>query len=156
MQWRIGPFRLDMGNACLWRGEERLVLRPKAFALLEYLVAHAGDLVTKDELLAAIWPETIVAENVLTVSMSELRKVLGETAREPQFITTVHRRGYRFIAPVTLFETPAPLEPSTASDPLYVEASGVPQALAAERRQLTVLFCDLVPNFCPKFEGFYF
>ena len=140
MQWRIGPFRMDMDNACLWRDETRLVLRPKAFELLAYLVERAGDLVTKDELLTAIWPETVVSENVLTVSMSELRKTLGETAREPQFIATVHRRGYRFIAPVTPVES----LPATALAPPEIEALETPQTPAAERRQLTVLFCDLV------------
>ena len=86
MQWRIGPFRLDLDHACLWRDEERVVLRPKTFDLLVYLVEHAGNLVTKDELLAAVWPQTLVAESALSVSVSELRKVLGETARAPQFI----------------------------------------------------------------------
>ena len=100
MQWRIGPFRLDVDHVSLWRGDQRVALRPKPFELLVYLVEHAGELVTKDELLTVIWPEAAVAENALTVAMSELRKVLGETARAPQYIATVHRRGYRFIARV--------------------------------------------------------
>ncbi|WP_089937173.1 winged helix-turn-helix domain-containing protein [Candidatus Entotheonella palauensis] len=100
MQWRVGPFRVDLDNDCLWRGDECLVLRPKTFAVLAYLVEHAGELVTRDDLLAAVWPQTIVADSALAVSISELRKVFGETAKAPLFIATVHRRGYRFTAPV--------------------------------------------------------
>ena len=65
MQWRVGPFRVDLDNTCLWRGDERLALRPKPFDLLVYLVERAGELVSKEELLAAIWPETTVAETAL-------------------------------------------------------------------------------------------
>jgi DNA-binding winged helix-turn-helix (wHTH) protein len=58
-------------------------------------------IVSKDALLEAVWPGTIVAEGVLTTSIGELRKVLRETATHPQFIATANRRGYRFVAPVT-------------------------------------------------------
>ena len=146
MQWHFGPFRLDQDYGCLWQGDERVVLRPKTFDLLMYLVEHAGELVTKEELLAAIWPETVVADSALTVSVSELRKALDETARAPQYVTTVHRRGYRFIAPVTSLESSAPFTPSTLPEPPQVEAPEAPPPLAAERRQLTVLFCDLVDS----------
>src|SRR5262245_39029258 len=100
-QWIFGPFRLDPRNACLWRGVEIVPLPPTAFTLLHYLVSHAGQLVTKDELFEAIWSEMVVSEAVLKVRMGEVRKALGETAREPRCIATVHRRGYRFVAPVT-------------------------------------------------------
>jgi class 3 adenylate cyclase len=146
MQWHMGPFRLDPDHASLWRGDERVILRPKPFDLLVYLVEHAGELVTKEDLLGALWPETVVAESALTVSVSELRKALGETARAPQYIATEHRRGYRFIAPVMLLEPPAPPVPVTTLEPTQVEAPEVPPPLAAERRQLTVLFCDLVDS----------
>ena len=106
MRWCFGRFQLDRESACLWEGEQRLTLRPKTFDLLVYLVEHAGELVRKETLLEAVWPDTVVADGVLTTSMGELRKVLGETAKQPQFIATVHRRGYRFIAPVTSMDTP--------------------------------------------------
>src|SRR5215471_11531063 len=115
-QWIFGPFRLDPRNACLWRGAELVPLPPIAFALLHYLVTHAGQLVTKDELFDAIWSETVVSEAVLKVRMGEVRKALGETAREPHCIATVHRRGYRFVAPVTRLDT-SPGEAITARDP---------------------------------------
>jgi DNA-binding winged helix-turn-helix (wHTH) protein len=105
-QFAFASFRLDLGNACVWRGTEMVALTPKAFAVLQYLVARAGQLVTKEALLAAVWPETTVSEAVLKVCLSEIRKALGDTARTPRFIATVHRRGYRFIAPVTAAEYP--------------------------------------------------
>src|SRR5438128_1349280 len=121
MPWHFGPFRLDLANAGLWRAEQPMALRPKTFALLGYLVTHAGQLVTKEALLDAIWPETAVGEGVLKTSMNELRKALGETAKAPQWIATVHRRGYRFVAPVTEGES-SPLEeiPATPAAPRLV------------------------------------
>ena len=143
MQWQIGPFRLDLDNACLWQGEERLPLRPKAFDILVYMVHHAGDLVTKEELFESVWPNAIVAESALTTTMSELRKVLGENLSEPRFIATLHRRGYRFIAPVHAIDhepTPyitAPLTHEAAIPPLRLGAiAPFIVAREAELRQL--------------------
>src|SRR5262245_53699607 len=99
---RFSPFRLDVENECLWRGEQAVRLTPKAFAVLQHLVRHAGRLVSKKELLAEVWPEIAVGEAVLKVSIGEIRKALGDQAQAPQFIETVHRRGYRFIAPLTI------------------------------------------------------
>ena len=124
-QWTFGPFRLDPRNACLWHGAELVPLPPTAFALLHYLVTHAGQLVTKDELFAAIWSETVVSEAVLKVRMGEVRKALGETAREPRCIATVHRRGYRFVAPVTRLDA-APGAAAAARTP-----SGPPRSPTA-------------------------
>ena len=112
MQWHFGPFRLDLDNACLWHDEQPVTLRPKTFEVLVYLVTHAGQLVTKEALFGVIWPETVVSNGVLKTSMNELRKALGETAKAPQWIATVHRRGYRFAAQVTLMESALPLAPT--------------------------------------------
>src|SRR5262244_1079093 len=106
MLWHFGPFRLDQANAGLWRAAQPVTLRPKTFEVLVYLVTHAGQLVTKESLLDAVWPETVVGDGVLKTSMNELRKTLGETAKAPQWIATVHRRGYRFIAPATVVASP--------------------------------------------------
>src|SRR6266850_2848054 len=99
------PFRLDTVNQCLWRGdgaaEERILLAPKAFDVLQYLVEHAGRLVAHDELLEALWPKTYVQPEVLKSHIASIRAVLGDDARKPLFIETLSRRGYRFIAPVT-------------------------------------------------------
>ena len=94
------PFHLDLVNAQLWRGPQLLPLRPKTFAVLCCLVEHASVLVTKEELLKAVWPATHGAEGLPKKSIHELRKVLGDDAATPRFIETVARRGWRFIAPL--------------------------------------------------------
>jgi DNA-binding winged helix-turn-helix (wHTH) protein len=93
-------FRLDTVNQCLWRGEKRLPLTPKAFDLLRYLVEHADRLVTQDEMLEALWTATYVNQEVIKKHILEIRKVLGDRATQPTFIESVPRRGYRYVAPV--------------------------------------------------------
>src|SRR5438552_5558201 len=95
------PLRLDSANEWVWRGEQSLQLTSKAFAVLRYLVEHLGQVVTKEELLRTVWSDTAVSEWALTTCIREIRKALGEAAGAPQYIATVHRRGYRFIAPIT-------------------------------------------------------
>jgi len=116
-EWHFVGFRLDLANACLWRGAEMITLTPKAFEVLHYLVTHPDRLVTKDTLLDAVWSETAVSDAVVRIAIGELRRALGDMARAPQFIATVPRRGYRFLATVTQatppeaprFASPAPL-----------------------------------------------
>jgi predicted ATPase/DNA-binding winged helix-turn-helix (wHTH) protein len=103
-------FQLDLHDERLWRGHEVLHLHPKTFAVLCCLVTQAGQLVTKDALLAAVWPETMVSESVLTVAVRQLRRVLGDRARTSRFIETVHGRGYRFIAPLSAPASPGEQE----------------------------------------------
>jgi DNA-binding winged helix-turn-helix (wHTH) protein len=94
------PFHLDPDNACLWRGAKRIALPPKDFAVLHHLVTHAGQLVTHEDLLKAVWPDTIVSPKGLKAFVRRLRQVLGNQAAKPRFIETVPRRGYRFIGKV--------------------------------------------------------
>jgi len=91
------PFCLDLSNQCLWRGSEAIKLRPKAFAVLDTLLRHRGQLVTKEELLNAVWPGTFVGEAVLKVAIRQIREALSDDPNSPRFIETAHRRGYRFI-----------------------------------------------------------
>jgi DNA-binding winged helix-turn-helix (wHTH) protein len=105
------PFRLDMVNQCLWRrkeagNDERIRLTPKAFAVLRYLVDHAGRLVTQDELLNALWPDTFVQPEVLKSHILDIRHAIGDRPKNPQFIETLPRRGYQFIAAVRDVSTP--------------------------------------------------
>ena len=93
-------FRLDTANQCLWHNGDQLSLPPKPFAVLRYLVENSGRLITHDELLDALWPETYVQSQVLRTYMLELRKVLKDDAGKPRFILTLPKRGYRFVAPV--------------------------------------------------------
>ena len=99
------PFRLDPVNECLWRrrddgDKERVRLTPKAFAVLHYLVNNPGRLVTQNELLGAVWPDTFVQPEVLKSQILDVRHALGDDAKNPRFIETIPRRGYHFIAPV--------------------------------------------------------
>jgi DNA-binding winged helix-turn-helix (wHTH) protein/type II secretory pathway predicted ATPase ExeA/tetratricopeptide (TPR) repeat protein len=98
----FGQFRLDPANAMLWRGDDRVALAPKPFDILCHLVQHAGELVTKDELLDAVWPAVTVGQSSLTFSINALRAALDDDAKSPRYIETVSRRGYRFIAPVSV------------------------------------------------------
>ncbi|HET6962131.1 MAG TPA: AAA family ATPase, partial [Terriglobia bacterium] len=91
------PFSLDLANECLWRGSQAIKLRPKAFAVLNYLLGRPGQLITKEELLNTVWPETFVGEAVLKVAIRQLREALDDDPKSPRFIETAHRRGYRFI-----------------------------------------------------------
>ncbi len=93
-------FRLDTSNECLWHSGAQITLPPKPFAILRYLVENPGRLITHDELLDALWPETYVQPQVLRTYMLELRKVLGDDAGAPRFIQTIPKRGYSFVAPV--------------------------------------------------------
>ena len=94
------PFSLDRSNECLWKGPKVIKLRPKAYAVLNHLVGRWGQLVTKEELLAAVWPETFVGDAVLKVAIRQLRDALQDDSKSPTFIETAHRRGYRFIGQI--------------------------------------------------------
>jgi DNA-binding winged helix-turn-helix (wHTH) protein/tetratricopeptide (TPR) repeat protein len=105
--YECGPFVLDPLNHLLSRDGSPLPLPPKAFDTLLVLVQHGGNLVEKEELLKAVWPDTFVEENNLTQYISLLRKVLGDNADQRQFIETVPKLGYRFVAPVREVESGA-------------------------------------------------
>ena len=92
------PYRLDQASGRLYRSGAVVPLRLKTFALLEYLALRPGRLVSKDEFLDAVWPDTHVTPSVLAGCVRELRRALGDDARAPHFIETAHRRGYRFVA----------------------------------------------------------
>lgn len=99
--YEFEQFRLDEGKRLLFDVDGAPVsLMPKAFDILSYLVRHSGEVVEKDDLMTAIWPDTIVEENNLTQNISALRRALGEKHRENRFIATVPGRGYKFVAEV--------------------------------------------------------
>jgi DNA-binding winged helix-turn-helix (wHTH) protein/predicted ATPase len=94
------PFLLDLINEQLWRDGEQVSLKPRAFAVLRYLLEHPQRLVTKRELLDNVWREVTVGDAVLKAQLWDIRLALGDIASAPRFIETVHGRGYRFVAPV--------------------------------------------------------
>src|SRR5262245_13327080 len=112
------PFRLDCRAGRLWRGTQAVPLRPKAWALLRHLAERPGVLVTKEDLHAAVWGDTVVSDDTLTRTMAELRRTLRDDARTPRFIETVHRRGFRFLA----------RQPERARDGLAPSAAAAPEA----------------------------
>ena len=111
--YEYGPFRLEPDEHRLTREGTPVSLPPKAFDLLVFLVQNQGSLVTKDQIMQAVWPESFVEESNLTVSISLLRKVLGEKAADLQYIETVPKKGYRFIASVKEVKSPegVPIRP---------------------------------------------
>jgi DNA-binding winged helix-turn-helix (wHTH) protein/TolB-like protein len=102
--YEFGPYRLDTEERVLFRHQQPLSLTPKAFDTLLLLVQNGGRVLDKERMLKAIWPNTYVEEANLAVNISALRKVLGEREGGGQYIETIPRRGYRFIANVTLIE----------------------------------------------------
>ncbi len=136
------PFRLELAEERLYRDATVVAMRPKTFALLHYLLTHAGVLISKESLLDSLWPNTIVSEGGLTELMRELRSVLGDDARNPQFIETAHGRGYRFIAQVVNGDTtPALLSSAVISDaaPPWLRSSEAVSALVGRAAELTQL-----------------
>ena len=91
--FHFDEFALDVGERRLLRGTETVRLSPKAYDVLVVLVRQSGRLVTKDELLAQVWPESFVEEGILNVHVAALRKALGDDTRPPAYIETVVRSG---------------------------------------------------------------
>jgi len=98
--YEFGPYRLDASERQLWRGAEAVHLTPKELDTLSALVRGAGRLMSKEELLKEIWPDTFVGEATLAQNVFTLRRALGEAEGGKSYIETVPRRGYRFSAPV--------------------------------------------------------
>jgi Tol biopolymer transport system component/DNA-binding winged helix-turn-helix (wHTH) protein len=101
----FGPFRLEVAKRRLWRNGQVVPVTPKGFDTLLAMVTQAGRVVEKDDLLKIVWPGTFVSEETLTQNISTLRKALGDTSENPEYIATIPRRGYQFIG--TLRETAA-------------------------------------------------
>ncbi|HKQ80070.1 MAG TPA: winged helix-turn-helix domain-containing protein [Blastocatellia bacterium] len=98
--YEFGPFRLDIDERLLMRDGRITPLPPKVFDTLLVLVENSGRVVSKDELMQSLWPDTFVEESNLTQNISQLRRALGDGAAEAQYIETIPKRGYRFVAGV--------------------------------------------------------
>src|SRR5215212_6329829 len=99
--YEFGPFRLDTSERMLLRAGARVPLTEKAFDTLLALVRRGGRLVSKEELMAEVWPDAFVEENNLDKSISAIRQALGEKPSAPEYVETVRGRGYRFVARVS-------------------------------------------------------
>ena len=100
--YAFGDFSLDVSKRLLLRGGEPVSLTPKVFDTLVYLIEHNGNVLSKDDLMSAVWPDTVVEENNLGQNISKLRSVLGESPGDHRWIVTIPGRGYRFVADVKL------------------------------------------------------
>src|ERR1700733_11260388 len=100
--YRFGQFVLDPGRRMLSRADSPVSLTPKAFDVLFFLLQNPTRLVTKEELLQAVWGDTIVEEGNLTQYISHLRKALGDNSEDSRLIVTIARKGYQFTARVTV------------------------------------------------------
>src|SRR5438034_8575242 len=121
--YEFGQFRVDEGERLLLRQGEPVPLAPKVFDTLLALVRDRGHVIEKERLMKELWPDTFVEESNLTYNVSQLRKVLGDSAKE-RFIETIPRRGYRFTAPVR--------EVCEESAPLLIEESSHVHAVIEE------------------------
>src|ERR1044072_9010739 len=98
--FEFGVFRIDVNKRLLLNNGETVSLTPKAFDTLLLLVENSGQLVSKDELMSRLWPDTVVEEGSRTRNVYVLRKALGEGPQEHKYIVTVPGQGYRFVAEV--------------------------------------------------------
>ncbi|HEY0760546.1 MAG TPA: AAA family ATPase [Acidisarcina sp.] len=139
---QFGACRLDIPNQSLWRDGSLIGIPPKPYAVLRYLVEHPGRLVTHDELMEALWPETYVQPQVLRTYVLELRRLLGDDAAHPRYIATLPKRGYRLLPPVTEVHSAAGNGSGQDADLDTSEAGATASELAgrdAELRKLQAL-----------------
>lgn len=121
---RIGEWWVDATTNEIGRGRETMRLEPKAMEVLMVLADRAGEAVTREALLAAVWPGVVVGDEVLTQSVIKLRRALGDNPRAPTYIETISKRGYRLIAPVGSASNPGP-GPETSPLPRRARARAI-------------------------------
>src|SRR3954451_6511919 len=102
---KFGRFTFDSGSRLLLDGDHTVTVPPKAFDLLDLLIRHAPNVVTKEAIASTVWPDEAPSDASLAMAVTELRRALGETGDRPQVIRTVHRRGYAFGAAIERLET---------------------------------------------------
>jgi DNA-binding winged helix-turn-helix (wHTH) protein/cytochrome c-type biogenesis protein CcmH/NrfG len=168
-QYEFGEFVLDVTERRLLKGADAVPLAPKAHDLLVALVRHGGRLVTKGDLLTAVWPDSFVEEGILSVHVSGLRKAIGDTSRPSKYIETVSRTGYRFMG-ATRREAPFPFVPGGAIEvrrpavvrPLEAQEQfglGRAHVLSASSRELPRAIAafraaiDLDPTYAAAYAG---
>lgn len=132
---RFDAFTLDPANEVLWKREDKVRLRPKTFALLRHLALRPGALVTKTDLLNAVWGECNVGDEALKHCVAEIRRALDDRAEAPRFVETVHRRGYRFVAGTARVGNPRKIGAGGRDRaPAAPAAEGAPRAAAEGHR----------------------
>ncbi len=136
--YEFGQFRLDTGNHLLLREGTVIQLKPRVIDTLLILIEHCGQVLSKDELIERLWPDTVVEEANLTQNIYLLRKALGEGPHEQNYIETIPKRGYRFVAEVREVSAAATakaaqiVEPLTETSQISEKPSGIEVASAKE------------------------
>ena len=130
--YQFDNVRVEPEGFRLWKADTVVQIEPKAFQVLLFLIENRGRLVEKRELLDAVWKETFVTENALTREIAQLRKALGENAREAKYIETVPTKGYRFIADVEIKNGRRAREEAQAEKLAALEKVDNPQASASQ------------------------
>lgn len=152
MLYLFEDYALDTDQRELRRGSTLIPLQPGAFDLLEYLIANRERVVTKDDLIAAVWGGRIVSESALTTRINAARMAVGDSGETQRLIRTIQRKGIRFVGAVCESVKPVeqPSAVAAAIERIAVPANPAPAlerpsiARIAERRQLTVLSCELL------------
>lgn len=125
--YEFDEFRVDTNQKCLWHADQLVSLTPKAFETLLVLLKHRGEIVGKDVLLDEVWADTFVEESTLSQNILTLRKTLAAYKKDTQFIVTVPRRGYRFVADVREI---------AADDEIFVVEKHTRTRIVAEQKEI--------------------
>lgn len=134
----FGPYRLEVGKRRLWRGNQLVPLTRKAFDTLLALVQRAGHVVDRDDLLRMVWPDTFITEETLTQNIATIRRALGDSSEQPEYVATIPRRGYQFVG-VVKAELSNGITPSSLADVLPpVERRNLPEVETRHVRELPV------------------
>jgi len=141
MHYSFDSFRFEPANSRLWRDAAEIKLTRKAALVLRALLEHPGEPVSKQALFASVWRGTVVSDDALVTCIQELRKALGDDSRQPKYIETRHRLGYRFSAPVAA---------ATIDDATQAPSPAAVTAATRDPAAIAVLpFCDM-SEFCDQ------
>jgi DNA-binding winged helix-turn-helix (wHTH) protein len=135
----FGPFTFDPANGLLRRAGSEVPLPPRVLGVLAYLLARPGQVVARQDLIDAIWKDAFVTDTSLAEAVSSLRQALGDDPQQPVYIQTLHRRGYRFVAPLA----PAPLVPTPGAP---VPGAPAPSASAPSAPASSALSAPSAPG----------
>ncbi|MFL6281513.1 MAG: transcriptional regulator, partial [Vicinamibacterales bacterium] len=125
----FGSFTFDRANGLLSQGSGEVPLPPRVLSVLDLLVSRPGVIIPKQELIDSVWKDAFVTDTSLAEAISVLRQTLGDDPQSPRYVQTVHRRGYRFVAPITA----APTVPAETAR-LSVAVASPPHAPSVSRQ----------------------
>lgn len=133
--FQVGDWRADANQNLMWHGSRKIHLEPKAMAILQYLVMHANDVVSREVLFAEFWKNQVVTEDALNRAMWNIRRSLGDTPNNPQYIATIRNRGYKLIAPTTILEDPRIKEHQASVQKNIEKSHAQTEKIQAEKAQ---------------------